>query len=786
MKTRGIAIERTEGPERWLAMRSCARRVLGVVAGLALVLVAATAVVVVPVALGAGDANEAACPNEALEGFREYLADCRAYEMVTPPFKGGLSFGVNAVSGDGSRVLVESLGGFAGAGANSELGSFYESVRSGSGWVTSALDPSPSLSFAASDLVATSDELGRTLWGMRSLSQSAYTEDLYVREADGSFVSVGPMVPPSVADGPPGGSYPQPVESTHHRIVGVSSDLSHVLFSIVRNQAESPYEYWPGDTTKGLLSLYEYVGTGNTQPVLVGVSDGSTVVNGKTLPAGRLVSDCETLLGNGDEAARDIYNAMSASGESVFFTAVAADSFGCGTGTEGPTVDELYARQGGVETVPISEPTPSQCEKCSTEVKAPAEFQGASEDGSKVFFLTEQELLPEAKGMNLYEYDFDNPRGEKIVRVSLDPTEPDVEAGVLGVARVSEDGSHVYFVATGVLTGKNGEGAEPVLGGDNLYVFERDAAFPAGRLAFVGTLAGADVQDWSKEDERPVQATPDGRFLVFDSAADLTAGDMSSQPQVFEYDAQTEKLVRVSISAAGYPAGTESADTNGASIVSQNYVYTPSVFMRPAANPELAVSSDGSVVLFSSRSALTPDAVEAAGADAASVYEYRSMGSIADGGVYLISDGHDTLGAEPLGMGASGGDVFFRTHDPLVAGDVDTQQDVYDARVDGGFPAAVTPGVCEGEACQGALPGSPSFAGPGSDSGVGGGNLPSVPVSTGGGGSPKARPLARAQKLAGALRVCRRERKRQERVVCEARARKRFGTTSNAGGKGGR
>ena len=38
-------------------------------------------------ALAAGDANESACPNEASSGFRSYLPDCRAYELVSPPFK---------------------------------------------------------------------------------------------------------------------------------------------------------------------------------------------------------------------------------------------------------------------------------------------------------------------------------------------------------------------------------------------------------------------------------------------------------------------------------------------------------------------------------------------------------------------------------------------------------------------------------------------------------------------------------------------------------------------------
>ncbi len=305
--------------------------------------------------------------------------------------------------------------------------------------------------------------------------------------------------------------------------------------------------------------------------------------------AGQLISDCGTQLGSGAES--DMYNAVSVSGETVFFTALGHNEGECKAAFPAPDVSEVYARLGGVETVDVSEPSKASCSVCNTAAKASAEFVGASKDGSKVFFLTEQELLPGGGGLGLYEYDFDTPAEAHahVMRVSAGPGPSEVQ----GVARVSEDGSHVYFVAKGVLTATgtatlmnespvveevvtktgvfapgelvtgagvpagtrivavrgetlelsasaiasgtgvelkvvNGENHAPTAGANNLYVFEGDAAYPAGRLAFIATLSEERIEDRHEEykekinatsrrlgahDIRPVQATPDRAVL---------------------------------------------------------------------------------------------------------------------------------------------------------------------------------------------------------------------------------------------------------------------------------
>jgi hypothetical protein len=701
-----------------------------------------------------GDINESSCPAETVSspGFREYLPDCRAYEEATPVFKDGTELLVPAISEDGSSMIAQSLGGFAGteSGSDEVNGPTYQLSRSAIGWTVSAIMP-PSPLFPTSYWLAGSTDLARTLWVTRAGAESIFAENLYVRESNGAMVKIGSVLPPAAASGPLSHEYQRFEAFAETEFRGASGDLVHVLFEIRDGQGKGLA--WPGDTTiggAGRASLYGYVDTGQSSPELVGVSDGSTVVPGENeggvLPAGRLISSCSTYLGSRE--AHDVYNAISEDGSVVFFTAERGPCNEPGEVGEGPEVVELYARVGGQQTVAISEPATGRglaCEACDESARGDAQFAGASQDGSKVLFLTEQELVAGAEGMNLYEYDFDNPPASsgapdgKIVRVSGGSATPEVQ----GVARVSEDGSHVYFIAKGVLTGANGEGNSPTPGEDNLYVFERDGSFPAGRLAFVATLAAGDSQDWSATDRRLVQATPDGQFLVFDSVADLTAGDTAAARQVFEYDAASEELVRVSRGANNdLVQGTLSADEHESGIREQIYSGKDE---PQEAGTRLYVSEDGAVVLFESRGALTLGVNPEAPAGQESAYEYESTagsgGRLAEGDVYLIAAESPTISQVVKGLDESGQDVFFQTGASLVPQDSDSQLDVYGARVDGGFPAPDPPAECVAEAVGGCgvLYSPPLWGAPASADVAGDGNiaLPETP------GTPAAGEVAR-------------------------------------------
>ena len=660
---------------------------------------------------------------ESSPGFRPYLPDCRAYELVNPPFIGGYAFEKSRLSADGQRILLNTLGAFAGTEAdpaNIEAAN-YESLRTSSGWRTRAIDPAAAaLSWAV--LQDATPDFSTTLWFARTPSQSTDDSDLYLRHPDGSFQLAGPTVPPAAPREPP-----SPQKPTYWpgalNIAGSSRDLSHLFFrNFVEGQSNGASQLaWPGDTTLPTgtgWSLYQYFGTANSEPELVGVTNVGTVAQaaqGAGDPhlneAAQLISQCGVELGSGRLRLNegDLYNAVSASGETAFFT---AHPGGChssaGAEGQGPPVAELYARLHRSQTVAVSEPTAADCSACHTADPQPATFQGASADGSRVFFLTEQELLPENPGQNLYEYDFNAAAGERVTAVShLTSGEP---AQVQGVSRVSEDGSHVYFVAKAVLaTAPDALGAQAQAGQDNLYAYDTETK----HTAFVATLSLADSEDWQVEDGRPVQATPDGRYLLFTSVADLTPDDTSTVAQLFEYDSQTGELVRVSVGHRdpdGYPCPVTghleagyNCDGNTEDPADAASIHAPAWSDIDFATQEdegLALSADGSSVVFSTQDPLVSDV--AAGCEHA--YEYHSSpGAIAQGNVSLLSVPQQLDGGckDPSAeIDPSARDVLIRTSNPLLPQATNSGINLYDARAEGGFPATEFPLGCEEEHCQ--------------------------------------------------------------------------------------
>jgi hypothetical protein len=712
--------------------------------------------------------------------------------MVTPPYKDGGLIGDTfngfppAIAENGSRVIALSVACFDEPGSCTALrdgtkaGEPFAFTRTATGWVTTPLAPPASYGPNAPWLV-NADE-GTSLFSMATGPEGE--DEWYAGEQNGSkgtYQTIGPATPPAYTGLGP----------FQEHAKQATANISRVVWEQYAGEFVHGDPFWSFDQTdEEAASLYEYAGTDNRRPFLVGVEGGEE----GGAPSAKLIGDCGTVLGGGKEYSTR--NALAADGRTVFFTL-------CGPG------GELYARVDG-------ETSEAHTDRISA---GGSHFAGASENGAHAFFL---------EGESLYESEctkdcekFGEERS--LIDVSAPETggEPPEVQGVVGT---SADGSHVYFVANGVLTKTaNSQGARATHGNCaggkgtcNLYVYERDSRFLGGHLSFITSLPGTDSNPgkatslvWGDEGDPRANMTPDGRFLVFASYGNLTPDDTrtavegENAAQIYRYDAESGQLVRISI-------GNDGFDDNGNTGIG-NATIVPALagalFAGPARS-DPTMSNDGAYVFFQSPLALTAHAprsdivtgsFEGRLEYAENVYEYH------EGHVYLISGGRDVSNASTpcthlqetstelpysavclLGTDASGDNVFFTTADSLVAADTDTQVDIYDARVCGGgdgpcvseSPPPVAPCGSE-EGCHGS-PAVRSVGSVGGSAGVSGeGNVTVTPAAV----VVKPRPLTRAQKLAAALKACHKK-KGKRRVVCEKEARKKYGSAKKATHKG--
>jgi hypothetical protein len=738
------------------------------------------------------------CPNERIRGesnadsetgvaFSLQLPECRAYEQVTPPFKStnvvipgqlgnGLEYvsafaalhaGTLAISQDGTPILEESSALLGSAGTDEEQsGTVYEILRGEGGWYTTALSPDTAEFPVSKEQLADAEDVSIGLWTAGTASEPELAANLYRRESNGNFVDIGPLAPPAATAGPPRGVADREAgvgKKEYSHAEGASSDLSDVVFALRGPSNGKPDFLWPGDgtvagSTSGLPSLYEYEGTGHTgvggdAPSLVGVSN-----------TGEQLGDCGTGLGanlaspGGEVSANAVRNAVSTSGATIFFNVQAG---ACASGAGGPPATQLYARIGAPSSARTTVDVAGSSECANSEacnVSSAVTYQGAAKNGSRVFFTTDQPLLKsdEDTTSDIYECELPGDAGTPpapagVVNAcphlkSITATGSATGANVQSVLGVSEEGSRVYFTATGKLTNTpNAQGEPPQAGQDNLYLWEAGSgAEVVGHIVFVASLLQAGVSQ--------AQATPDGQYLVFSTSADVTAGDTSTSVQAFRFSAATTELERVSVSQGG---------------VSTNVDENQPVVLAAGNLGRTTVSEDGSYIVFQSDAALTPGVH----GGIHNVYAWHN------GQIGLISDGTDTdESAGLIGMDRSGTNIYFTTADKLVGQDVDDDVDVYDARIDGGFPKPALEPSCSGEACQGPLSAPLSAISPLiSSTGVPAvGNL--APLTKPKPAIVKPKPPTRAEKLAKALKQCRKDRSKSKRKRCEASAKAKYGT----------
>jgi hypothetical protein len=473
----------------------------------------------------------------------------------------------------------------------------------------------------------------------------------------------------------------------------------------------------------GAFQLYEVTRGCEGEPAalhLVAVNDSGKLIS----PSCRADLGLEHFRGLHKEV-RDSFNAVAADGEMAFFTT-------CINNVESD--HQLFVRLAGSRTLEVSKPMGEKCGEyeipCAEAKERPsADFEGASEDGSKVFFTTSAQLTSEDsdEGNDLYMAEIGCSVGEncgvterrvtRLIQVSHDPNGG--EADVQGVLRIAPDGSRVYFVARGDLlsagarsTLESKDRSVPGIGADNLYAYDI-----SGGIEFVASLCSGHNVSGQVEDRHcpsvngqrepdmweltngndlfAQTAGADGRYLVFTSYGQLTIDDTDTAKDVYRFDAVTGLLKRVSIGENGYDENGNN-DEFDATIL-------PGVFggtvLRQYEMEKRAISEDGSRIVFSTAEPLSPAAIN----HLTNVYEWHENAN-GEGEVSLLSDGSGPSAVEDAVIAPSGTDVFFVTSQGLVPQDVDGEPYVYDARFGGGFPS--TPAAqepCSGDACQGPL-----------------------------------------------------------------------------------
>jgi hypothetical protein len=700
----------------------------------------------------------------------------RHYEQVSPAYKGGFGVGgggIQAVAENGESLAFFAPAAFEEApeGLTHNLDTLdYIARRSASGWSTVPVMPPATLlpAVPAGDPGEgnrdVSPDLGMTL-ALGSLGPSTQMAEKTATEA-GLFLH-STELPDVSTDWSPAGplltaSHPQALSETPGYLGG-SPDFCHLLLRESTTDAHNS-----SNITDALLKQAD----GATEQ-LYELARGC---NGET-PSLRLVSinnkgdvmthRCPVDLGLEQFAqpssGHKLFNAVAADGEFVFFTTCVNDA-------EANRIEladhQLFLRLGHLRTIEVSKPIGEICSEvpCGGAMARPsADFVGASENGSKVFFATTAPLDPTTdkdNGKDLYMASIGCARSEPACEVSERVVTSLVQvsrsslageaAELQGVVRVAPDGERVYFVARGVLTeGANVEGREAIQGADNLYVYNS----VSGKAEFIADLCSAHdisgiIEDRhcpneAGETELPWRSERDlwlhsvgvgdgfvqtagvgGQYLVFSSYSQLTSDDTDTAADTYRFDAETGMLERVSVGENG---DDDNGNSNNYDALIRAGNFGASVLLQHEMDNR-DISEDGSRIIFSTAEPLSPAAINGL----TNLYEWHENPSGVGGSVSLLSGGTGSTPVEDAVISPDGGNVFFVTSEGLVPQDVDGEDDVYDARLGAGFPtapAATEP--CSGDACQGPLTNPEPLLVPGSAVQASGGNVLAIaPVKT--------------------------------------------------------
>jgi hypothetical protein len=644
-----------------------------------------------------GSAAAAGCPNEAFRSGRSAaLPDCRAYELVTPEELGrteDLTFLLGqdhaVASSDGEHLALEAKGAFIEPSADVEpadLGTTAVFSRTPAGWRIRSL--------TAPGMAGDKFEIGLFSPNFLQVAFNSYsalnpTTHSALTPSNGEF-DVGPIGGPytTLASVPnrgestrfAGANAGTPVIPAFSDVFFVSDDHTLLSPGPERERAE--------ETEPGVRDLYEWVGE---RLRLVNI-DGE----------GRLLNRCGAGLGDSGSGEHEgtALNAVSADGSRVFFMSPRLGHAGCPR-------PALYMRVDGRETVEISAP---EGVSVSRSERGEAAFDGASADGRRVFFTSNTALTPGAgMGLYLYEYDVEAEAGHRLTLIAGGV--PHAEREFINPSvLVSEDGSTVYYEA-----------------GRSIFRYETATR----RTSFVAIHRETPLEN------EPMYTTPDGRFLVFPSGGSGESGPLIAGPrglpelveesrgadhdELYRYDAADGSVTCVSCGEGVAPArGSANVPLPTRSLLGT----------QDSQRVAVSISEDGRRVFFQSSAKLVPQDTNESTADqegttelgvGADTYEWEAYGTEEAPGVFcrvvvgcthLISVG-EAVGPETfLGASSNGRDVFFISAAQLVPQATPEFTNIYDARMDGGFPSPARAVECT--SCQGVGSPPPQFNAPAS------------------------------------------------------------------------
>ncbi|MGH2853210.1 MAG: hypothetical protein ACRDLF_03340 [Solirubrobacteraceae bacterium] len=399
----------------------------------------------------------------------------------------------------------------------------------------------------------------------------------------------------------------------------------------------------------------------------------------------KLVNKCGARLGQGSDTGglAGATNAISEDGSKIFFTTERS-----GARCEEPS--RLFMRVDGRETVEVPAPTGS-----------PVNYNGATPDGSEVFFTTAN---------NLFEYD--TVTGILAHIASELTTSSALARGITPYVVVSADGSTVYYEKEVEVGGKSGF----------VNIFHYDTR--TGQTSSVATARGGA---FTLSELEPSYTTPNGEYLVFvargvegekgEIIVDGVVGESrgAGHNELYRYNNVNKTVMCVSCGEGFAPAEGEMFEPSSDSEL-RTEDETP---------PLIPMSANGREVFFQTTAQLVPQDTNSpeysptsiTGFPGLDVYEWEADGveeapgvfcGVVNGCTHLISGGEDTGPSVFLGASSDGSNVFFSSALQLAPQATPEFGNIYDARVDGGFAQPATPTECL--SCQGVGTPRPLFS----------------------------------------------------------------------------